>query len=389
MDSDRDSKALDAKWVCIQCPADYDNISGTKEKTIMLEVGDINFDGKIDNEDYMLLAQYTATGAGATDLPYNKANWTPSDKQLAVMNCRTDTEWHRQQINVDDAVILYDYINGIGGIVDLGLTPFKVAENTYYEESTNVSNLLIIDGHYDRSVNIPFKEFAEDDWAIHDKFFNYLLNMAIHKYSNSEDITYLEKLIKEAFPQYATDTTIFQTGIYTDGLRQLVKSYQTGNVYYTIGDLNNDNKLDYADLELERQYIDDAEDYNLVYKYLIDPVKYPLTPEEIERLDQDDDGVITENDLKILDAQLNKKYSKTLRARADIDGNGLVDEFDYYLLEQIVTNGYVIYTKDAKQVYLDLKIYDIPFQLGWLDVQTEKILEYSVNEQGLISEVSK
>ena len=173
---------------------------GMQDKTIYLDVGDINFDGKIDNEDYMLLAQYTATGPNADKLPYNKANWTPTDKQLAVMNCRRDNEWHIQNINIDDAIYLYNYINNIGGIIDLGVTPYTVKANVSYEVTKNVSNLLIIEGHYDDTVNIPFLEFTKNDWAIHDKFFNYLFGMAIHKYSNTENISYLQKLLKEAYP---------------------------------------------------------------------------------------------------------------------------------------------------------------------------------------------
>lgn len=369
---------------------DYSNVAGTKEKTVYLEVGDINFDGKIDNEDYMLLAQYTATGAGAEKLPYNKANWTPTDKQLAVMNCRADTEWHRQNINVDDAVYLYNYINGIGGIVDLGMTPYKIRANNAYEKDKNVSNLLIIEGHYDKSVNIPFLEFTQDDWAIHDKFFNYLFGMAIHKYSNTEDITYLQKLLKEAYPQFKDDTEAFQVGIYTDKMRDIMKTYQTSQLSYTKGDLNNDNRVDNADVILMRAFVDDASDYNKVYKYLLDPIANPLTPEEVEKLDQDGDNFITENDLKILNAKLNSKYSLTLRDRADIDGNELVEEFDYELLSTIVEQGYVIYRDIyGREIYKDLKNYVIPFQLGWLDVQTESILEYDVNDMGNISEVSK
>ena len=382
---------MDAHWLCIQCPADYNNIVGRNKKTIMLEVGDINFDGKIDNEDYTLLAQYTATGAGATDLPYNKANWTPTDKQLLVMNCRTDTEWHRQEINVDDAVYLYDYINGIGGIMDLGLVPYEIEVAKPSTISKNVSNLLIIEGHYNRNINIPFNEFTTDDWAIHEKFFNYLLDMGVHKYSNSEDITYIQKLLKEVYPEslYGPNE-YFMVGDYNTFMRDKMKDYQESKINFTIGDLNKDNKLDSYDVDILRQYVDDSADYTLVSKYLADPEKNPLTPEQILQLDQDGDGIITENDKKILNDKLNQKYSPTVRSRADINNDGIVDETDYLLLKEIVENGYA-YILDSlgNLIYIDLRNYDITFQLGWLDVQTEAILEYDVNIDGKISEVSK
>lgn len=364
----------------------------------MLEVGDINFDGKIDMEDYNILAQYTAEGAGADKLPLNKANWQPTEKQLAVMNCRTDTEWHRQNINVDDAVMLYNYINNIGGVSDLGLTPWKINTNDYYTEDKNVRNLLIIDGHYDHSINIPFSEFTTDPWIIHDKFFNYLFGMAIHKYSNSEDITYVQKLLSEVYSESYYDDNFFTVGTFTDDMRQKLKAYQGNQIYYTTGDLNKDNKIDENDVTIMRQYVDDCADYTKVCKYLIDPISYPLTKEEILSLDRDEDEMITENDKKIMENELNKIYAPTLRDRADIDGNELVEEIDYKYLSEIVEKGNTYIERQVKKPdgsyvttyqYCDLKNYNITFQLGWLDVQTEALLEFNINNYGDISEVTK
>lgn len=349
-------------------------------------------------EDYNILAQYTAEGAGAENLPLNKANWTPTEKQLLVMNCRTDTEWHRQNINVDDAVILYNYINNIGGITDLGLVPWQISTNDYYNKDKNVSNLLIIDGHYDRNVNIPFEEFTINPWSIHDKFFNYLFGIAVHKYSNSEDITYVQKLLKEVYPESLYDDNFFITGTFTENMQQKLKAYQGNKLHYTTGDLNKDNRVDSRDVEIMRQYVDDSADYTKVCKYLIDPIQYPLTPEEIASMDRDGDGYITEADKKIMENELNLIYAPTLRDRADIDGNELVEEIDYQYLNDIVENGYTYIERKTEKSdgtiittyqYCDLKNYDITFQLGWLDVQTEAILEFDVNKFGDVSEVTK
>lgn len=336
------------------------------------------------------MAQYTATGPNADKLPYNKANWTPTDKQLLVMNCKQDNEYNINNINVDDAVYLYNYINDIGSVIDLGVAPYTIQVNAENYKTKNVGNLLIIDGHYDKTVNIPFNEFVTDGWAIHDKFFNYLFGMAIHKYSNTENITYLQKLLKEAFPEYSDDIVTFQTGVYTKKMRELLKKYQLQQVLCDKGDLNNDNKLTNADLVLMQNYITDSADYTKVYKYIEDPIENPLTPEEIEALDRDGDGKITAHDLMLIDAELSAVYSATLRTRADIDGNMYVDDFDYYLLDQVIQNGSVTYEDErGRTITTDLKKYKIPFQLGWLDVQTEKFLEFGVNDMGDISEVSK
>lgn len=361
--------------MCIQCPSTYGELTGHKTKTITLDVGDINFDGKIDMEDYNLLARYTAEGP---EEEVEKLRWTPTPKQLAVMNCRQDTEYHKEHINVDDAVYLYNYIKGIGGITSLGTVFYDIDVVSDYEEGLNVSNLLIIDGHYDNSVNIPFMDFVSDDWIIHEKFFNYLLGMAIHKYSNSEDITYLQKLLKEVYPEHSYDRNFFYAGSFSDNMRNILKEYQESKVSYTTGDLNKDNKISNEDLIMLRNYIDDSSSLTLIEKYLTDPEKYPLTSEQIASLDKDGDGVITDEDRQAWDKEIGKLYSSLLRARADINGDGFVDETDYNLLKSEVEG------KTDK-----LKEYDITFSLGWLDVQTEAILESDVNAYGLISEVSK
>ena len=103
---DDGSSILDAHYLCIQCPSTYGELTGHKTKTITLDIGDINFDGKIDMEDYNLLARYTAEGP---EEEVEKLRWTPTPKQLAVMNCRQDTEYHKEHINVDDAIYLYNF----------------------------------------------------------------------------------------------------------------------------------------------------------------------------------------------------------------------------------------------------------------------------------------
>jgi hypothetical protein len=174
-------------------------------------------------------------------------------------------------------------------------------------------------------------------------------------------------------------------------MRKIMYEYQRQNISYTVGDLNKDNKITDADLELLRNYITDSADYTLVQKYLADPITYPLSPEEILRLDQDGDGVLTDEDLKALDKALTSKYSDLLRSRADINDDGFVDEADYIALKTIIEEGSYTYydTKSQKMRTTDLKKYDIPFILGWCDVQTEAMLEKEFNSYGLISEVSK
>lgn len=358
----------DAHWVCIQCPSDYVNLSGTTTTKIPLDVGDINFDGKIDMEDYHLLASYTAKGPGSDEM-----HWTPTAKQLAVMNV---DETH-SGIDVYDATKLYKFIMGDKDIPSLGVTFYEYTSGEL-ENLENISNLLIIDGHYDDSVNIPFEDFITDDWIIHEKFFNYLLNMSIHKYSNSEDITYLQKLLKAYYPDYAKDTNFFYPGIYNDKMKKLMLEYQKSKISYTYGDLNRDNRLSKEDLVMLRNYLDDNDviAYNLILKYLRKEIE--LTPEQIKELDINGSGNITKIDADLYEAIIATKYSKIFRSRADVNQDGVIDETDYKILEANI-NG----TDDS------LKRYNTSFILGWCDVETESDLELYYNIGGSISEVSK
>ena len=379
-----DGTGPDVHYICIQCPSTYGNLSGSQKQTLQLDTGDINFDGRIDMEDYHLLARYTATGPGS-----EQYKWTPTPKQLAVMNVRKDET--DPNITVRDAEYLYRFINGDPKIPSLGFSYYDIEVSADYDSGVNVSNLLIIDGHYDIDIKIPDSDFVNDDWIIHEKFFNYLFGMAITPYSSNENIAYLQKLLQVFYPEHIYDSNYFQTGIYTKNMQNLLKEYQKQRISYTTGDLNKDNEITYADLELLRNYIDDSADYTLVQKYLVDPVKYPLSETEIQRLDRDNDHQITKSDLDILDSSLTEKYSGLLRLRADINGDGFVDEQDYVALKEILDNGYtIIYDeKSNKERKIDLKIYDIPFILGYCDVQTEALLESDLNNKGLISEVSK
>lgn len=357
----------DAHYLCIQCPSDYGNLSDKVNVTRAYERGDINFDGKIDMQDYHLLARYTAQGAES-----EQYKWEATELQKLVMDTNQDGN-----VTIEDAQLLYRFINGDTSRPSLGFVYYSEEITVDGELGTNVENLLIIDGHYDRDVNIPFKEFTTKPWVIHEKFFNYLFGMAIHKYSNSDDISYLQKLLKERFPQFS-DGDYLYPGDYGDNVKSLVKNYQLSKVGYTIGDLNKDNKITSADLEIMRNLIDDSADYRLVRKYLANELTTPLTSEEFARLDIDGDEIITEVDRDKIKAILDKKYNDTVQNRADINRDSFVDDDDYYLL-QLEVDGNTS----------NLKEYDIPFMLGWLDVQTEGLLEDDANPYGLISEVSK
>lgn len=411
----------DAHWVCIQCPSSYGNLSGTSKQTITLELGDVNFDGRVDMEDYKLISYYTATGANA-----EQYHWKATPKQLAAMDIYKDGK-----IDNRCARAVWDYIHGTWGGVNLGLNEFTCDVASDYGDIDNVGNLLIIDGWYEKEVGIPFLEFAQGDgWIIHEKFFNYLLNMAVTKYSNSESITFVQEMLKNYYSHTFFDTDFLKVGIYNQEMRDMMKEYQRKHVEYTYGDLDLDGKLTEKDLVILREYIysfsdDDArtpitladlrnyldngitltttqqkwadvnrdgiideQDYQLLRIYKGDKElttkveqylkkEYSLTPDEFKLADMNKDNIIDEEDLKKL-----QSYPRVLNGRqlehAYIKHDKIIDTDCYDILESNI-NG----TSD------NLRIYQIPFALGWYDVQTEYFMESEYNVEELISEVSK
>lgn len=373
---------FDAQWVCIQCPSNYNDLTKSSSKTILLDVGDINFDGRLDLQDYHLLARYTATGPGAESM-----KWEPTQKQLTVMDTNRDGV-----INNKDAIRLKRFIDGDPAIPSLGVIPYTYTVTSDGDVSENISNLLIIDGWYDNSVNIPYEDFIEDDWIIHEKFFNYLLGMAIHKYSSSNNISYLQKLLKEVYTEHTYDKAYFYPGLYNDKMKDLVLKYQKSQQHYTYGDLNLDGAIDKIDLRMLREYLDtlqadingdgyaDEKDLQLVSDYISNPYINPLTEEQLIKADVNGDGVVNNIDYQLLKEMVTKSdtFSKTFLLRADVNRDGYVNETDYTLMDQEVN-------QNAER----LKQYDLTFILGWCDCDTESMIEDDVNSSGNLSEVSK
>lgn len=422
--SGSETGTYDANWICIQCPSSHGDLSGTVEKSITGEIGDINFDGKIDMEDYKLAAYYTAEGNAQQVADYH---WEATPRQILAMDVDKDGK-----VTTKDAKAIYDFINGTYPGISLGLYEYSYNVPSNYSDLDNVSNFLIIDGWYDKEVGIPFLDFAQkEEWIIHNKFFNYLLNMAVTKYSDSDSISFVQEMLKEYYPYSDFGTDFLHVGNYTDTMRDMVKEYQRTKISYKYGDLDRDGKLTTKDLTILREYlyglndfelntpitlkelrdyldgidtslsyeklqwadvnqdgVIDEKDYQLLLIYkgdkeLSNKVELylknegTLTPDEMELADIDNDGEVTENDLISLN-----KYPRNLdalqRTMADINHNGNIDISCYDVLKANIEG-----TSDSLVDYL------IPFSLGWYDMDTEFYMEQEFNAYELISEVSK
>ena len=100
------------------------------------------------------------------------------------------------------------------------------------------------------------------------------------------------------------------------------------------------------DLQILREYLDDPQHK----QHELDPTRYP------------------DSDL----------LSPIQKSRADINRDGYINEQDYTILQSMIDDPVI-----------SLKNYHISFNLGYVDVQTEALLEQEYNVYGNISEVSK
>lgn len=419
--SGSETGTYDAHWVCIQCPSNHGDLSGTVEKSITGEIGDINFDGKIDMEDYKLIAYYTASGTPTAE----SLHWEATPRQILAMDADKDGK-----VTNKDAKAVYDFIKGTFIGPSLGLYEYDYHVPSDYKDLDNVSNLLIIDGWYEKECGIPFLDFVTDGWVIHGKFFNYLLDMAVHKYSNSESITFVQEMLKEYYPYTHYGTDFLQVGVFNDTMIEMLKEYQRSKVVYTYGDLDLDGKLSNKDLKILREYLYGLNDLELntpitlkeLRDYLdgkgdldvekqkwadvlndgvIDEKDYQellilkgdkdlankvrafldkegtLTPDEMELADRNADGEVTEDDYELLMEYPRSLNSKQL-SHANINHTGVIDKDCYYILEANVKG-----ESDSLTDYL------VPFSLGWYDMDTEFYMEQEFNAYETISEVSK
>ena len=142
------------------------------------------------------------------------------------------------------------------------------------------------------------------------------------------------------------DPKYFYPGVYSDKMKEIVKQFQIAHYDYYYGDLNKDNKIDNVDLQILREYLDDPQ-----HK------QHELDPDAYE-----------DSDL----------LSPIQKLRADMNRDNYVNETDYEILASMV-----------EDPTLTIRNYHVSYNLGYIDVQTEALLEQEYNTYGNISEVSK
>lgn len=176
------------------------------EETIIAKVpiklGDVNLDNTIDSTDRNLLSEFIKE-----DKEFKGAQFVAADiNQDGV-------------VNNDDLALLDKFLDK--EISALGIAYYN---ETIEKNTSNLSKLLVVSGDYskDTEMNIPFSSYATDPWMVHDKFINYLFDMSITKYSDTDTIYYLQKLIKAIYKEYSPEAV----GKYDDELKRIIRDYQ-------------------------------------------------------------------------------------------------------------------------------------------------------------------
>lgn len=170
------------------------------------------------------------------------------------------------------------------------------------------------------TIGLDFTSFMNDPWIVHHKFIPYLLGQSITPYSRSEEITYLQNLIGDLYPDYKNK---FIAGEYSELLRSLVEKFQRSYVSYGKGDLNVDGSINKVDITMLEEYLQGIRE---------------LSDTQLNFADVNNDTKIDINDLNIM----YKEY------------RGINDK---------------------------LKTFDIDFIFGWLDPQTEYRIEKILNDR--------
>ena len=196
-------KDTECTYLLIQMPFTNSLLNKTKKTSILL--GDINRDGKItynvddENSDYSLLKKYVTAKKNNQILPFHLTG-----EALLAANLNGDVDENGNPIIDEIDLMLFEEKIKSGNKVDFGYTTYeKEIELT----ELNFDKLLVIygnieNGNKDNELNIPISEYQQNPWLIHDEFLPYILGSAIHRYSDMEDIEWLQKIASSINPNY-------------------------------------------------------------------------------------------------------------------------------------------------------------------------------------------
>lgn len=158
----------------------------TSNTRITVMIGDVNQDGKIDQEDRDMLSDYLNGLLG----------YKFEGPQLIAANCCIDYDSQgNAKIDNRDLAYLDEYLEG--SRVSLGIAYY---DKPYSSDDNELNKLIVIKGDVGpsgslRELNIPITSFYRDPWAVHECFLPYIARLCITPYSHPDDIAYAQNLL--------------------------------------------------------------------------------------------------------------------------------------------------------------------------------------------------
>ena len=192
-----------ARYLLIQMPFTNQLTTRSTQK-ITVRLGDINSDGKIDNTDVALLNSWVTAKENNQPLPFELTG-----NKLIAANVSKDIDADGNPIVDRTDVTLLQQAVESNRTELLGSVEYEqvITASAYAQD-----RLLVMFGAFTNkdSYNAPLDQFWIEPWSVHEKFIQYFLGRVIHKYSNIEDISWLQTNIRN----YYGDYTDKYTGIY-------------------------------------------------------------------------------------------------------------------------------------------------------------------------------
>lgn len=334
-------------YLVIQMPYQNNLISPSSQK-ITIKLGDINQDGRIDfdinnpQSDYMILKNYVENRDDV-----NTPTLTGASLVAANINKDIDINGNpvvdESDLKMFEARIKAFQNNGIA--IDFGET---IYEKEIDLTESDYDRLLVIygnieEGNSNNELNIPIEDYQINPWSIHDCFLPYIYGSAIHTYSDSRDIEWLQKLIMKFQPRY-------------EGLRW---------GYY-----------DNADSFISNDYIKWNET-KAKYEYFVNGLYtgYILSSNDIYNADLRRESNMTLSNIKILNGRIlvNNEWIGKLVL---YDGS-ITTELSQYSLKEIIKS----FQLSTNQFYKHQTTEQIKFINGFVDPLTERRLKQAT--QGL------
>ena len=247
-----------SRYLLVQMPY-RDDLTSYQTQKITVKLGDINLDGIVDMNDVNLLNSWVTAKEQNLPEPFSLTGTS-----LIAANVTRDVDLDGNPIiDRNDVTVLRIAVEQ-GKTDALGTQEY---EQPIRVSSYELDRLLVMYGDLSKNedLNIPADQFWISPWAVHEQFLEYFLKRVIHKYSEIEDISWLQTNIRKLYPDYSYK----YTGYYDsedDYLTEDHIDYDTisGTYKYYRGDLYSGWRVEsYDNLKTGKFICDEASSKNM------------------------------------------------------------------------------------------------------------------------------